>query len=287
MVWYDISKYITNRMDLLITHHNLYTYGTYKGKYYGNYDNLCTLLNIDNNKLISESQLSSKQLYWITPLNIVKYCVNLVMPMVYDLCCGSGSFLVESAIYLHKNNKNINWLKQCKKMYGYDIDKLMVDLTITNFKVSINIQMNEQIKIANTIGYKNKYNVLLMNPPFGKALGTEELVHEQFLLVAMENLEFNGRCSIIMPTGFLLFRNSIMKQRLIEEFNVIECGFTTIYNCGMVIIYFINDGNRTNKILLKNIDNNTEIKTVTYDEIIKNDYKIHTNNISINHLIIF
>lgn len=234
-LWYNISRYIINRIKGIINNK-----GTYRSKYYGNYNDL---VNNDNIRLVTGYQI--QYISFITPIDITKYCINLVMPTVSDticdLCCGSGSFLVESAIYLHKNNENINWLEQCKKIYGYDINKEMVDLTITNFKISLGISMQDQIKVKDTLNHKNKYDILLLNPPFNGLR-----IHEQFLVTALDNLAVNGRCCIIIPyVTFINGGNAV--QKLFEEFNIIECCVTKCINSRvtMVILYIRNDGNCT------------------------------------------
>lgn len=274
--WNDMSRYIINKINDMRKMYGTYNSKYYENrdsKYYGTYNKLYMAMNMDVDRLINVPCIP-----FMTPLNIVKYCVELVKPTindtVCDLVCGTGSFLVESAIYLHKHNKNIYWAEQQKKIYGYDIDKSMVDLAITNFKMSMGLSMTEQIGVKDTLNHKNKYDVLLMDLPFGSYQNNAR-IDAKFMLKAMENLELGGRCCIIMPKD-ILYNNHGEMEKLFEEFNVIECSFVKCYVSVfiMTIIYFINDGNKTDKILLRDINTGLEIETISYEDLVLHNYRI-------------
>ena len=122
-----------------------------------------------------------------TPRHIIKMMVELMKPtpqdIIVDPACGSAGFLVEAGEYLRKNHKEIFNDKQEKEhfnntmFYGFDIDTTMLRISAMNL-MQHGIE-NPNIDYKNTIGEdnedKNKYTLVLANPPFKGSVDLETI----------------------------------------------------------------------------------------------------------------
>ena len=253
---------------------------------------------------------------YFTNHRLVSYCINLVKPTledtILDPTCGSGGFLVNCAVYLNKNNKTVDWSVVKNNFRGYDIAKDVIGISIINLLLSTGELFKEQILRMDTL-YNNmeeKYNIILANPPYGGDRGNKKTggtatnykrVSEKnkniaefdvvsnikellFTQMIMTRLKPNGRCCIILPEGLFFKGNKDFyetRKKMVEEYNIIEIGYasnefenTSVNTC---VVYFKNDGKKTNKILFRDIKTGKEIISVKYKEIVRNDYVLVYN----------
>ena len=253
---------------------------------------------------------------YFTNHKLVSYCINLLKPKledtILDPTCGSGGFLVNSALYLNKNNDNIDWKTQKDKFRGYDIAKDVSGIAVTNLLLSTGELFKEQIQRMDTLheNINEQYDIILANPPYGgdkgnkktggtatnynkvcsknkniKEFGVESKIKELlFTQMIMTRLKPNGRCCIVLPEGLFFKGNKDFvetRKKLVEEFNVVEIGYasnefenTSVNTC---IVYFENNGQKTKKILFRDIKTGKEIITVKYKDIVANNYVLVYN----------
>lgn len=122
-----------------------------------------------------------------TPRHIIKMIVELMKPSTQDIIvdpsCGSAGFLVEAGEYLRKHHKEIFNDKEEKDhfnntmFYGYDIDTTMLRISAMNL-MQHGIE-NPNIEYKNTISDdnddKNKFTLILANPPFKGSVDLETI----------------------------------------------------------------------------------------------------------------
>lgn len=170
-----------------------------------------------------------------TPRPLIKAMVEVIDPKpkerIYDPSCGSCGFLVESFLHIlykdrtkgEKANLSVEELEFLKNdaLFGKEKTPLSYAMGVMNMILheisSPNIiKTNTLSKKITDITEKDKYEVILANPPFGgkekeqiqenfpiKSNATELL----FLQHILKSLKNNGRCAIIVPEG-VLFQNS-------------------------------------------------------------------------------
>ena len=179
-----------------------------------------------------------------TPRAVTDFIVEMVNPKlgetVADFACGTGGFLTSTLNHLEKNMKNTEDRTQYNNaIYGIEKKPLPHLLCVTNMLVH-DID-NPAIYNANSLErnvreYKDneKFEVILMNPPYGGAEGVQiknnfpadlrsSETADLFISLIMYRLKENGRAAVIIPDGFLFGLDNAkvaIKKKLFSEFNV-------------------------------------------------------------------
>lgn len=178
-----------------------------------------------------------------TQRHIVRAMVEVVQPRagerVYDPCFGTAGFLGEAADYIRENGslsgRQLDNLQR-HTFYGMEIKPLTYLLGTMNMILhgieGANLELANTLEVhSQNVSEKNKYDVILSNPPYGgkmaqtlqnnfrvKSSATECL----FVQHIMANLGRGGRAGVVIPEG-VLFRggpDQKVRQELLEQFNV-------------------------------------------------------------------
>lgn len=224
-----------------------------------------------------------------TPRAVTDFIVEMVNPKlgetVADFACGTGGFLTSTLNHLEKNMKNTEDRTQYNNaIYGIEKKPLPHLLCVTNMLVH-DID-NPAIYNANSLErnvreYKDneKFEVILMNPPYGGAEGEQiknnfpadlrsSETADLFISLIMYRLKENGRAAVIIPDGFLFGLDNAkvaIKKKLFSEFNVhtiirlpasVFAPYTSITTN---IIFFDNTGT-TKEIYFYRLDMSEEYK---------------------------
>lgn len=179
-----------------------------------------------------------------TQRHIIRAMVAVVEPKIgdkiYDPCFGTAGFLAESAEYIRTNSgslsaKDLDALNR-KTFFGVELKPLTYLLGIMNMILhrieGANLEQANTLELHSAnVSEKNKYDVVLANPPYGGKLaqelqtnftirsGATEIL---FLQHIMANLKKGGRAGVVVPEG-VLFRsgpNAKVRERLLTEFDV-------------------------------------------------------------------
>lgn len=182
-----------------------------------------------------------------TQRHIVRAMVEVVHPRpgerVYDPCFGTAGFLGESANFIRNPKKNPGHLSatqleklQHRTFYGLENKPLTYLLGTMNMILhgieGPNLELANTLEVHNSnVNDKDKYDVILSNPPYGgkmaQELQTNFRVHSSateclFLQHIMTNLAKAGRAGVVIPEG-VLFRSGPdqkVRKELLEQFNV-------------------------------------------------------------------
>ncbi len=178
-----------------------------------------------------------------TPRHIIRLMVEVVQPKagdrVYDPCFGTAGFLGEAADYIRKNaNLSGEQLDKLQRHTFYGIENKPLTYLLGTMNMILHGIEGANLELANTLELhssnvpeKDKYSVILSNPPYGgkmarslqnnfrvKSSATECL----FLQHIMANLARGGRAGVVIPEG-VLFRggpDQKVRKELLEQFNV-------------------------------------------------------------------
>lgn len=123
---------------------------------------------------------------YYTPRPLIKTIVKVVNPKIentiYDWACGSAGFLVEAYNYLTENQSKLSSkemeILQTKTFYGKEIKSLAYIIGIMNMILhgieAPNIKhTNTLAENINDIQEKDRFDIILANPPFGAGIWRE------------------------------------------------------------------------------------------------------------------
>jgi type I restriction enzyme M protein len=194
--------------------------------------------------LLKELQAQGSSGEYYTPRAVTDFMVRIIDPKlgesVADFACGTGGFLTSTLKYLDDqiettDDKNAYG----KSIFGIEKKPFPYLLCITNMILHdvdspLIIHGNTLEKNYRDYTDNDRYNVILMNPPYG---GSEmEIVKSNFpsdlrsnetadlfINVIMYRLKKNGRAAVILPDGFLFGDDdgkTNIKKKLLSEFNL-------------------------------------------------------------------
>ena len=153
-----------------------------------------------------------------TPRHIIRMMVEMMNPSakekICDPACGTSGFLVAAGEYLKKKRKE-DYMNHM--FYGYDMDRTMLRIGAMNMMThgidNPCIEYRDSLSDQNTD--KNKYSLILANPPFKGSLDAESVSGDLlkvcktkktellFLALFLRILDVGGRCACIVPDGVL------------------------------------------------------------------------------------
>lgn len=184
-----------------------------------------------------------------TQRHVIRAMVEVVKPQigdkVYDPCFGTCGFLGEAADYMRDPQRN----PKAKKLSGRDLEKLQSKTffgleikPLTYLLGTMNMILHgiesASLELANTlevhnqnVSEKDRYDVILSNPPYGGKMAAELQTNFRvrssateclFVQHIMRNLARGGRAAVIVPEG-VLFRggpDGKVRQELLEHFDL-------------------------------------------------------------------
>lgn len=182
---------------------------------------------------------------YYTPRPLIRTIVKIVDPKIgdtlYDGACGSAGFLVEAFNYLTENQSKLSSsqmeILQKKTFYGKEIKSLAYIIGIMNMILhgieTPNIKhTNTLAENINDIQEKDRFNVILANPPFGAGIGRE--IQQNFPIKTGETaflflqhfikiLKAGGRAGIVIKNTFLSNTDNAsvsLRKLLLENCNL-------------------------------------------------------------------
>ena len=176
-----------------------------------------------------------------TPRHIIRMMVEMMDPssdeVICDPACGTSGFLVAAGEYLkEKRKEEIFFDKQKKDHYmnhmfhGYDMDRTMLRIGAMNMMTHgiDNPFIEYRDSLSDQNQDKDKYSLILANPPFKGSLDAESVSGDLlkvcktkktellFLALFLRMLKIGGRCACIVPDG-VLFGSSKAHKSIRKE----------------------------------------------------------------------
>ena len=214
------------------------------GIHFQSRDEIFTLSHLYESMLKEMRDAAGDSGEFYTPRPVVKLIVDRVKPKLgertLDPACGTGGFLVEAyeTLKAQAQSAEDEVTLQTSSLYGVEKKPLPFLLGTMNLLLhgieNPNIRRDNALRNPlNEIGEKDRYEVIMTNPPFG---GEEEAGIQLnfpeatrasetallFLQFIMRSLKPGGRCGMVVPNG-TLFGDGVsarIKEQLLRNFNL-------------------------------------------------------------------
>jgi type I restriction enzyme M protein len=213
---------------------------------------------------------------YYTPRPLIRAMIEVVNPQigekVYDAACGSAGFLCEAYAYMYermeKTTKNLKILQE-ETFYGKEKKNLayiigVMNMILHGIEAPNIIHTNTLTENIRDIQEKDRYHVILANPPFG---GKERKEVQQnfdiktsetaslFLQHFIKSLKAGGRAGIVIKNTFLSNTDNAsisLRKYLLESCNlhtILDMPGGTFLGAGVkTVVLFFTKGEPTQKI---------------------------------------
>ena len=194
--------------------------------------------------ILKELQNAGSSGEFYTPRALTDFMAKMINPQIgekmADFACGTGGFITSWLKELEKKVVTAEDKEQLhNSIYGMEKKPLPYMLAVTNMLLhEVNNPRIEQGNslIRDLLDYteKDKFDVILMNPPYGGSEKKDVQNHfpddiassetaDLFMAVIMARLKKNGRAAVVLPDGFLFGTDNAkinLKKNLLEKFNL-------------------------------------------------------------------
>ena len=195
--------------------------------------------------LLRELQSAGSSGEFYTPRAVTDFMAKMIQPKVGERCadfaCGTGGFLKSWLTELEKKSKSGQDAdKRGKSIYGIEKKQFPFMLCVINMMLQgidkPDIRHDNSLTLEKVLNYgeKDRFDVVLMNPPYGgnekaevKRFFPDDLASSEtadlFMSVIMYRLKKTGRAAVIIPDGFLFGTDNAkvaIKKKLTSEFDL-------------------------------------------------------------------
>ena len=218
---------------------------------------------------------------YYTPRPLIRAMINVLDPKIgeriYDGACGSAGFLCEAFDYLRPQATKAQDLQtlQMATFYGKEKKSLAYVIAIMNMilhgiEAPNILHTNTLGENLNDIQDKDRYDIVLANPPFG---GKERKEVQQnfpiktgetaflFMQHFIKTLKAGGRAAIVIKNTFLSNPDNAstsIRKLLLESCNlhaVLDCPGGTFIGAGVkTVVLFFEKGKKTRKVWYYQLD---------------------------------
>ena len=195
-------------------------------------------------EILRELQAAGSSGEFYTPRAVTDFMALMIQPKLgekmADFACGTGGFITSWLSQLQKQVSDTEAQRQLdESIYGIEKKPFPYLLCVTNMLLHDievpNIYHDNSLR-RNLLDYTDddKFDVILMNPPYGghedksiQGFFPDDLASSEtadlFLSVIMYRLKKNGRAAVVVPDGFLFGLDNAkvaIKTKLLTEFNL-------------------------------------------------------------------
>lgn len=219
---------------------------------------------------------------YYTPRPLIRAMIEAINPVigekVYDPACGSAGFLCEAYEYMyermHKSTTNLNILNE-KTFYGKEKKNLayiigVMNMILHGIEAPNIIHTNTLSESIRDIQEKDRYDIILTNPPFG-GKERKEVQHNfdiktgetafLFLQHFIKSLKAGGRAAVVIKNTFLSNNDNAsisLRKYLLESCNlhtVLDMPAGTFLGAGVkTVVLFFTKGEPTQDIWYYQVD---------------------------------
>lgn len=195
-------------------------------------------------EILRDLQAAGSSGEFYTPRAVTDFMALMIKPKLgermADFACGTGGFITSWLGQLSKQVTNTDAQKQFDdSIYGIEKKPFPYLLCVTNMllhDIEVPKIYHENSLKHNLLDYTDddKFDVILMNPPYGghedksiQGFFPDDLASSEtadlFMSVIMYRLKKNGRAAVVVPDGFLFGLDNAkvaIKKKLLTEFNL-------------------------------------------------------------------
>ena len=194
--------------------------------------------------ILKEMQSAGSAGEFYTPRALTDFMAEIINPKVgekmADFACGTGGFITSWLKALDKKVKTAeDREKYAQSIFGIEKKQFPYMLCVTNMllhDIDSPRVMHDNSLTKDVLNYTDddKFDVVLMNPPYGGSEKNDIKQHfpsdlsssetaDLFMVLIMYRLKENGRAAVILPDGFLFGTDNAklaIKEKLLREFNL-------------------------------------------------------------------
>ena len=194
--------------------------------------------------ILKELQSAGSSGEFYTPRAVTDFMAKMIEPKIgetmADLACGTGGFITSWLKELHKKVETVaDEEAYSSSIYGIEKKQFPYMLAVTNMllhDLDVPQIYHDNTLLRDVLDYTDddKFDVILMNPPYGGSEKADVKSHfpadlassetaDLFMSVIMYRLKEKGRASVILPDGFLFGTDNAkvnIKKKLLNEFDL-------------------------------------------------------------------
>ena len=195
-------------------------------------------------EILKDLQAAGSSGEFYTPRAVTDFMALMIQPKLgermADFACGTGGFITSWLGQLSKQVTDTDAQKQFDdSIYGIEKKPFPYLLCVTNMllhDIEVPKIYHENSLKHNLLDYTDddKFDVILMNPPYGghedksiQGFFPDDLASSEtadlFMSVIMYRLKKNGRAAVVVPDGFLFGLDNAkvaIKKKLLTDFNL-------------------------------------------------------------------
>ena len=194
--------------------------------------------------ILKELQSAGSSGEFYTPRAVTDFMAKMIEPKIgetmADLACGTGGFITSWLKELHQKVETVaDEEAYSSSIYGIEKKQFPYMLAVTNMllhDLDVPQIYHDNTLLRDVLDYTDddKFDVILMNPPYGGSEKADVKSHfpsdlassetaDLFMSVIMYRLKDKGRAAVILPDGFLFGTDNAklnIKKKLLNEFNL-------------------------------------------------------------------
>lgn len=194
--------------------------------------------------ILKELQSAGSSGEFYTPRAVTDFMAKMIDPKIgetmADLACGTGGFITSWLKELHQKVETVaDEEAYSSSIYGIEKKQFPYMLAVTNMllhDLDVPQIYHDNTLLRDVLDYTDddKFDVILMNPPYGGSEKADVKSHfpsdlassetaDLFMSVIMYRLKEKGRAAVILPDGFLFGTDNAkinIKKKLLHEFNL-------------------------------------------------------------------
>lgn len=197
--------------------------------------------------ILKEMQSAGSAGEFYTPRALTDFMAEIINPQIgekmADFACGTGGFITSWLKALDKKVQETNTADAQKEyansIYGIEKKQFPYMLCVTNMLlhgIEAPLVLHDNSLNKDVLNYTegDKFDVVLMNPPYGGSEKNDIKQHfpsdlsssetaDLFMVLIMYRLKKSGRAAVILPDGFLFGADNAklaIKEKLLREFNL-------------------------------------------------------------------
>lgn len=197
--------------------------------------------------ILKEMQSAGSAGEFYTPRALTDFMAEIIDPQIgekmADFACGTGGFITSWLKALDKKVQEANTADAHKEyansIYGIEKKQFPYMLCVTNMLlhgIEAPLVLHDNSLNKDVLNYtdEDKFDVVLMNPPYGGSEKNDIKQHfpsdlsssetaDLFMVLIMYRLRKSGRAAVILPDGFLFGADNAklaIKEKLLREFNL-------------------------------------------------------------------